>query len=86
MTTPRTHFVSPRMAASAVLLLSMTGLAGCNKVETAGCGPIAASLRPVDSTVYTVRLGSMDPDTKETGRHTLEAEVEPRPRSTRAVE
>ena len=82
MTTPRTHFVSPRVAASAVLLLSMTGLSGCTQVETAGCGPIAASLRPVDSAVYTVRLGSMDPDTQETSRH----ELEPRPRSSRAVE
>ena len=84
MTTSRTHPVSLRVAASAVLLLGMIGLTGCNQVETAGCGPIAAALRPVDSTVYTVRLGSMDPDTQEPSDH--EPDRERRPRSSRAVE
>jgi hypothetical protein len=67
-----------------MLLLGMAMLPGCNQVETAGSGPIAKSLRPVHSQVYTVRLGSMATKDQEPRIDGPEPRQVSSPRSTRA--
>ena len=86
MHTHRSQSVRLRLSAVASLLLGIAMLPGCNQVETAGCGPIAKSLRPVDSQVYTVRLGSMAADAQEPCVDGPEPRPLSSPRSTRAFD
>jgi hypothetical protein len=74
MSTQRLKFKLRYLTALSVMTLAVGGMTSCHQVQLAGGAHLAPPLKPVQSTVYAVRLGSMATPPDRTLR---EEEVDP---------